>query len=42
MDSIYLHTNLSPAGETAPTATWQILDGSHLEILQILDKVNGA
>lgn len=42
MDSIYLHTNLSPAGETAPSATWQIPNGSHLEILQILDKANGT
>lgn len=36
MDSIYLHTNLSPAGETAPTATYQILDGDHLQIPAIL------
>lgn len=36
MDSIYLHTNLSPAGETAPTATYQILDGDHLQIPVIL------
>lgn len=42
MDSIYLHTNLSPAGETAPTATWQILNGNHLEILPILDRANQA
>lgn len=38
MDSIYLHTNLSPKGESAPAATWQIPDGGHLKILSILDQ----
>ncbi len=38
MDSIYLHTNLSPAGETAPGATFQIPDGAHRKILSFLDR----
>ena len=38
MDSIYLHTNLSPKDESAPAATWQIPDGEHLKILSILDE----
>lgn len=42
MDSIYLHTNLSPQGESAPSATWQIPDGSHMKILSILDEANKA
>lgn len=42
MDSIYLHTNLSPAGETAPAASFQITDGNHLEILSILDHANNV
>ncbi len=38
MDSIYLHTNLSPQGENAPAATWQLSGDAHLEILSILDQ----
>ena len=38
MDCIYLHTNLSPQGESAPAATWQLSGGAHLEILSILDR----
>ena len=38
MDSIYLHTNLSPQGESAPAATWQLSGDAHLEILSILDR----
>lgn len=38
MDSIYLHTNLSPQGESAPAATWQLSGDAHLEILSILDQ----
>lgn len=40
MDSIYLHTNLSPQGESAPAATWQLSGDAHLEILSILDQAN--
>lgn len=38
MDSIYLHTNLSAENESAPRATWRIMDGTHLKILEILDR----
>ena len=40
MDSIYLHTNLSPQGESAPAATWRLSGDAHLEILSILDRAN--
>lgn len=37
MDSIYLHTNLSPAGETGcPQANWQISDGDHTRLLPLI------
>lgn len=36
MDSIYLHTNLSPAQEDAPDATFRIPDGDHKKILSFL------
>lgn len=36
VDSIYLHTNLSPKGETAPDAAYRIMDGNHMKILSIL------
>ncbi|MDE5819141.1 MAG: HAD family hydrolase [Lachnospiraceae bacterium] len=38
MDSIYLHTNLSPQDDSAPAATWQLSGNAHLEILSILDQ----
>lgn len=37
MDSIYLHTNLSPKDDSAPDATFQIPDGDHRQILSILN-----